>query len=128
MSIAFRKYTIAVLLSGACCQQAMALSLDEINQCISSLNVTQDSSQLTTQMTSCARIFTSRSHNLFRTADGSTLLFIRKDLQSKQVTQAQLNGNSIQSLYNLIKQLGADNGTLPVNYSQWYQTLPAYRF
>lgn len=118
----------ALVLTWSLVTPASAFTVDDIQQCISALSVTQETVQLNNQMTSCARLFTTSQRYLFRTRDSNYLLFIRKDVQTKQTTQSRIDGSSMEQLFNQIKQLGADSGQLPENYSQWYRALPLYRF
>jgi hypothetical protein len=105
-----------------------AFTVEDIQQCISALSVTQDTAQLNNLMASCSRLFTTSQRYLFRTRDTNYLLYIRKDVQTRQITQSRIDGSSMEQLFNQIKQLGADSGQLPENYSQWYRALPLYRF
>lgn len=107
---------------------AAAFTVGDIQQCISALSVTQESVQSNNQMTSCARLFTTSQRYLFRTKDSNYLLYIRKDMQTGQIAQSRIDGASMEQLFNQIKQLGADNGQLSDSYSQWYRSLPLYRF
>lgn len=107
---------------------AAAFTVEDIQQCISALSVTQESVQSNNQMASCSRLFTTSQRYLFRTKDSNYLLYIRKDMQTKQIAQSRIDGSSMEQLFNQIKQLGADSGQLPDSYSQWYRALPLYRF